>query len=395
MHHDQSATAVTAPDTHDDTVPAALPGAEADVAAPPAPVFSAHLPALLPAVPAARTVAVKAADRELSAEATTAIGRGVPEATRAAYSGDWGRFERWCADKGRTALPATPETVAEYITHLTWGQGKAIGTADRAMSSIRVMHGVAALPKPELTGARKVLAGYADHLARIGDPKAAPRRAAAADLPALRAMLSVLDRATLVGKRDAALLLLGFKLAARESELVAMDLEHVTPHPQGMEVRLYRGKTRKLQELAVKFGKNDDTCPVRAFRAWARALAEHGRTSGPVFVRIDKHGNLAVAMTRHGRPIGDPAGRLTTRAIDPIIASAARAAGLSPEDVEREFPHWSGHSLRRGFATAAHHEGADMLKIGRAGGWEDGSKTLLGYIDEDGKWDPSPLDDLL
>ncbi|MFE2581142.1 hypothetical protein [Streptomyces sp. NPDC059378] len=44
---------------------------------------------------------------------------------------------------------------------------------------------------------------------------------------ALRAMLATLDRDTLIGKRDAALLLLGYATAARASELVALDLVDV------------------------------------------------------------------------------------------------------------------------------------------------------------------------
>ncbi|MBG0818329.1 tyrosine-type recombinase/integrase [Planomonospora sp. ID82291] len=371
-------------DGHESSPPQAS-GAEPDAAAPP----GLPHPLAVPVVP-------NPADRRLTPETIAAIQRGVPESTRNAYSGDWQRFTTWCGREGRTALPATPETVAEYATHLTWKEGKAISTVDRALSSIRVRHAAAGLAKPDLTGARKVLTGYADHLARIGDPRAQPRRAAAADLPSLRAMLTAMDRTTLVGKRNAALLLLGFITAARESELIAVDLEHITMHPKGMEVRLYRGKKKQLQQLAVKSGtQGTETCPVHAYREWVQALAAHGRTSGPVFVRIDQHGNLGVTMTRHGRPIGDPAGRLSVRAVDGIIAGAARAAGLTPKETEVLLPRWSGHSLRRGFATSARRAGGDLLKIGRTGGWADGSKSLLGYIEEADRWDDSPLDRML
>ncbi|MFF3437580.1 tyrosine-type recombinase/integrase [Streptosporangium sp. NPDC002721] len=43
---------------------------------------------------------------------------------------------------------------------------------------------------------------------------------------------------------------------------------------------------------------------------------------------------------------------------------------------------WRGHSLRRGFATAARRAGAHLERIGRHGGWADGSTALLGYIEE-------------
>jgi hypothetical protein len=32
----------------------------------------------------------------------------VPESTRRAHAGDWGRFTRWCADAGRDPLTARP-----------------------------------------------------------------------------------------------------------------------------------------------------------------------------------------------------------------------------------------------------------------------------------------------
>ncbi|MGC5016509.1 hypothetical protein ACLQ2R_37575 [Streptosporangium sp. DT93] len=75
-------------------------------------------------------------DPTLSPATTAAIQFGIPKATRTGYAGDWERFARWCAEQDRTALPATLETVAEYTTHLTWGQGKKVATVDRALSSI-------------------------------------------------------------------------------------------------------------------------------------------------------------------------------------------------------------------------------------------------------------------
>ncbi|MFI7049140.1 tyrosine-type recombinase/integrase [Streptosporangium sandarakinum] len=380
-----------------DTPDSAPPAAAA--ASPPAPV--APPPDLSPRATAGPAPAGPTGrDHQLSPAAAAAIERGVPAATRAAYAGDWTRFAAWCAEVGRTALPATPATMAEYATHLAYDRHRAPDTIRRALSAIRTMHALAEHAKPDLTAARKVVAGYTDHLIRTGDAKAEPHRAAAADTDALRALLAACDRTTAVGQRDAALLLLGYKGAARESELVAVNIEHLTSHPRGLEVRLYRGKTKRLQRLAIKHSKHgtgpcDDLCPVRALTTWAATLRTDGRTRGPLFVRIDQHGNLGVAMTRRGRPIGDPDGRLSVRAIDGIIAGAARRAGLSADHAEGLRRQWSGHSLRRGFATAARAAGADPLIIARTGGWVDGSQTLWRYFEEVDRWADSPLDDLL
>lgn len=42
--------------------------------------------------------------------------------------------------------------------------------------------------------------------------------------------------------------------------------------------------------------------------------------------------------------------------------------------------------MRRGFVTAARAAGKDLVDIGRHGGWADGSKALLAYIEEDDGW---------
>ena len=46
---------------------------------------------------------------------------------------------------------------------------------------------------------------------------------------------------------------------------------------------------------------------------------------------------------------------------------------------------------RRGFATAARRAGATLERIGRHGGWRDGSTALLGYLEEGDKWTGNPV----
>ncbi|MGW2620344.1 site-specific integrase [Streptomyces sp. NPDC001500] len=200
---------------------------------------------------------------------------------------------------------------------------------------------------------------------------------------ALRAMLATLDRDTLIGKRDAALLVLGFASAARVAELVALDLADVPESENGIEASVYRKKIKAFSDTAVPFGSNPATCPVRAVRALREAMAEEGRTDGPLFVRIDRHGRIAPPMYRRGVPIGDPTGRLTAQAAAQVVERVAAAAGLEGQ--------WSGHSLRRGFATAARKAGHDLVRIGRHGGWADGSRALLGYLEDSDRWEDNPV----
>ncbi|MEV5792675.1 tyrosine-type recombinase/integrase [Streptomyces sp. NPDC052192] len=325
----------------------------------------------------------------LSGAAREALAAGTADSTRRAYSSDWSEFTNWCAANSRPPLPASPETVVEYVAALTTtprprtGRPYSPNSIERAIAAIRTAHSAANVPLPSTKGARIILRGYRDRLARAKDPAAKTRKAQPAVPTALRAMLDTLDRDALMGKRDAALLLLGFATAARVSELVALDLGDVPETDNGIEASVYRRKVKAFSDTAVPFGSNPSTCPVRAVRALREALADAGRAEGPLFVRVDRHGRIAPPMFRRGVPIGDAAGRLTAQAAAQVVEQAAEAAGLEGQ--------WSGHSLRRGFATAARKAGHDLVRIGRHGGWADGSKALLGYFEDSDRWEDNPV----
>ncbi|MGW0692809.1 tyrosine-type recombinase/integrase [Streptomyces sp. NPDC002738] len=328
-------------------------------------------------------------DRHLTDAARQAVEDGIPDSTCRAYTADMAAFTAWCASVGRRPLPATPETVTEYTAHLTvvpsarTGRPLSPSSIERTLAAIRTAHKAANLPTPETKGARKVLSGYRERLAVTKDPAARPSKAAPATPDVLREMLATLDRTTFIGKRDAALLLLGYACAARVSELVALDQADAVETEDGLLVTVYRRKLKRHDEVAVPYGSNPATCPVRAARALLAALAAEGRTSGPLFARVDRHGRIAPPMTRHGQAIGDPSGRITPTAAAAVVTRAAEQAGFDGK--------WTGHSLRRGFATAARRAGHTLERIGRHGGWADGSRALLGYMEEGDRWERNPV----
>jgi integrase len=348
-------------------------------------------PAILStAVETAGTVVVPGSrSGELSAEARAAVEEGIPAETRRGYAGDWARFTTWCANTGRQALPVSGDTLTEYMSYLK-AEDKSPATMDRALASITVAHAAADLPKPSTTGARRVLKGHERERKKSKDPRRRPRRAAAATPTVLRKMAAAIDTTTTIGRRDVALILLGFSLAARRSELRLLDWSDVTEVEEGLAVEVWRPKVNHTGPLGVPYGSNPATCPVRALRAWRQCLLEHDRhPAGPLFVRVDRHGRIAHPMHRHGHPIGDPTGRVTGEGIADVVARAATRAGLNaPAQLLPDLPpRWSGHSLRRGFATAAKQAGKDLIETGRHGGWTDGSKSLAAYFDQAGIWD--------
>ncbi|MDF6043862.1 tyrosine-type recombinase/integrase [Streptomyces sp. JH14] len=151
----------------------------------------------------------------------------------------------------------------------------------------------------------------------------------------------------------------------------------------GLDTSVYRRKIKAHTDNAILYGTDPATYPVRAVLGYVDALAAAGRTDGPLFVRIDRHGHLAAPLTRHGRVIGDPAGRMTPEAAGDVVARLADRAGLDGQ--------WSGHSLRRGFATAARRAGHDKIRTARVGGWSDNSTALDGYMEDADRITDSPL----
>ncbi|MFD7980166.1 integrase [Streptomyces sp. NPDC059071] len=335
-------------------------------------------------------------DAWLPPEAEEDVQAGIPESTERAYGGDMLRFAEWCASVGRRPMPAAPQTVTAYLSHLKRTPREKTGlpyspnSMDRIIASIRSSHRAAGFKPPDTMGARKVVRGYRAELSAANDPRAVPRKASPADRQVLRDVLAKLDRTTLTGLRDAALMLLGHAVMSRGSELVPLDWPtSFTLLPDGgMRVRVYRKKRKRWQEVDVPLDPDPELCAVRAVLALAEALeaelASEGRSAFPLFQRIDRHGYLAPEMTRSGEPIGDPSGRMTEEAASDVVSRSIRRTGRPG--------NWTSHALRRGGVKSSRDAGADIVDIGRHGGWDDRSKSLIGYIDEaDSRGQRNPL----
>jgi len=184
-------------------------------------------------------------------------------------------------------------------------------------------------------------------LAGIRNTHAAPPRQKEAVLPEdLIAMLEVLERGTLRGLRDRAMLLLGFAGGLRRSEIVGLDVGReqtqdgrgwVEVLDQGMIVTL-RGKTG-WREVEIGRGSADATCPVVALQTWLK-LARIGH--GPLFRRV----------TGHGKDVGPE--RLNDREVARLVKRTALAAGVRGDLTEGEREEkFAGHSLRAGLASSA------------------------------------------
>src|SRR5262249_39243728 len=125
---------------------------------------------------AAWTPAGDGIDTTVSARVLERIAASVAAETQRGYASDWKTFSAWCATNGRTALPCSPETLAEFASALA-DKGRAPGTIMRALSSIRVAHKLSGHYPPETLAARAVVKTYRNERAGAGRPNLQPAMA--------------------------------------------------------------------------------------------------------------------------------------------------------------------------------------------------------------------------
>jgi site-specific recombinase XerD len=277
-----------------------------------------------------------ALDLAATAAAAERYARGSKAAsTRRAYELDWRDFTSWCAVRGLQALPADPVTVGLYLADSA--SRLRVATIARRMVSIGAAHKSAGLVSP--TGAAGVRAVWAG-IQRAHGVKA--QRKTPLVIEALRACLAELDD-DLRGRRDRAILLIGFAGALRRSELVAIHVDDVEDaRPQGMVLRIPRSKTDPFAHgrvVGIPMIEGSPTCPCAALQSWLVAARIQ---SGPVFRAISSHGMIRASA-------------LQDRHVARLVKRVADAAGLQGD--------YSGHSLRAGLATTAAAAGASERSI--------------------------------
>lgn len=318
----------------------------------------------------------RAADHTVPDSVRERIKRGIPANTSRAYGKVWERFEIWCDLADRTSLPATALTLSIYVDHLC-ELGRSPSTIEHAIAVVRTKHRLAGYRgQPGTEEVRTMLRGYKKDWSDAGNEV---RRAAAAVVESIHAMVATCDVATLRGLRDRAVIVLGFALMGRRSELSRLNISDVTEIEHGLKVRIRYSKTDQEAvgvTVTVPYGEHLQTCPVLCTLAWVAALERRGITSGPLFWAIDRFGK--VGNERAGRR----AERLSGHTINKIVQTAATAAGLS--DV-------SAHSLRAGGATSAAANGKPSAAIAEHGRWDPKSRQLFEYLRASDKLDDNPM----
>jgi site-specific recombinase XerD len=236
----------------------------------------------LTVIPAA-SVPASLAEAELDAALSFAE-QEKSAATRCAYRSDWRIFTAWCALRGLEPLPAAPGTVARFLSWQATAGVKA-STISQRCAAIGYAHKLAGHREPP-SNAETVKAVMRGIRRTIGTAST-QRAPATADI--IGEMLKHCPD-TLAGKRDRALLALGFAGAFRRCELVALQVDDLAEVPDGLRVTIRRSKTDQEgqgHEIAIPRGYR--LRPVEAVQAW---LAAAEINSGPVFRAVLRGGRV-------------------------------------------------------------------------------------------------------
>lgn len=256
------------------------------------------------------------------------------------------RFQTWCGERRLSWLPAEPESVAAFVDEEA--ETMAMATVKHRLDAIRFAHMMADLPCP--TKHSEV---------RLAIRRARRAKSARQDqaLGLTYAMLKKLIAAcpnSVSGLRDAALLSVGYDTLCRSSELVLLEVDHLSAC--GTRLLVPRSKADPFGEGRIAHLSDD---AQKHLDLWLSASRTKG---GPLF---------------RGLHTGKASDRpLNTCSIRRIVKRAAERAKIDPEQIEA----LSGHSMRVGAAQDMLVAGIDTLGIMQAGGWKCQS-VLARYVE--------------
>jgi len=297
---------------------------------------------------AAAIVVSNLADVADSAKAYAAKDRA--SRTTHEYGKLWRGFTDWCAAHALCPLPAAAPTLTMYITARA-DAGIKPSSLQVAISAIARHHKLAGVPSPH---DHPVFESVWEGIRRTRGT--APRQVAPVVVDELRAMVATLPDTT-AGRRNRAILVVGFAGAFRRSELAELELRDITFQPRGagLHVLVRHSKTDQTNigvTVGIPRGKTAETCPVRTLRRWLETMRSD---AGPLFRSVDRYGHVR-SRALYGHNVAS------------IVKRAAEAAGLDPQQ-------YSGHSLRSGLATVAARSGKDDRRIMAQGRWS--SRMML------------------
>lgn len=276
--------------------------------------------------------------------------------TKRALVKNWRTFEDWCRVHRTEALPVALDHLEAFLLYLSdahpvrnrrgeiLASGLRPASINQTLWAINTRHRLAGYPSPgESEQIKTAMSGIRR---RKGSRK---KQQAPLTIDHLRA---VPFRDDLKGKRDKALLLLGFAGCLRRSELVALQHGDLEQGELGLRIYLAHSKTDQEGQGAwvdiLRATHYPELCPVRALEEWVEAA---GISEGRLFRSLTKGARPRLGVS------------LSAVSVDAVVKWAAGQAGLDPS-------RYGGHSLRAGSATYLSDRGKSPTLIAKHGRWK-------------------------
>ena len=266
-----------------------------------------------------------------------------------AYRSNFEVFIKYCDENNVTALPAQPETVAQYIRKLSDGHLKS-SSIKIAVASIAAIHNLNSITDPtqhpdvkiEMRRMYRTLGRYAKQAYGINK-----------DL--INKMILATEN-SLRGARDRAILLVAYDSLCRRSELVSLEFEDILTEGKSIKLKLKKSKTDP--NATGRWLYLSDKAQT-ALKNW---LDESNITSGKIF--------RSITSAKKIREDLNPA------QIGRIYKKLAKKSRVDSKIIK----NISAHSTRVGAAQDLMLSGISMPIIMNRGRWSK-IDTLMKYLE--------------
>jgi integrase len=307
-------------------------------------------------------------------------------------------YLRWLVDRPRTAIEE------EYVRHERARDGRpqqrivkrkrvqkgaATSTVARHLVSIGKAHEAAGFSDPTTTVyVQTIWKGLRRQRGVKKTPKEALKRETLLKVLPASLPADAPKAARLLAQRNRAILLVAFSGAFRRSEVADIDVENIEYDDHGAAITLPHSKTNQDGEhevVLIPFGTTSELCPVRAIAEWC---ASAGIVDGPIFLALDRHGNV------RGRIQGALVASIVKESIAAAKTADEAAADAEGRPVDGELAKlnpkaFAAHSLRSGWISTAAREGhaeRDMMAHSR----HANVQIFRGYVQRATRWDGHP-----
>ena len=268
------------------------------------------------------------------------------ENTIRAYRSDFIQYQTWCSHNNIDSIPATADTMAQYVDYLATVKKSA--TIRRRINSLgtvlKLSNNYDPTKQPEVILALKRM-----HR-KIGR---AQNQATPLTKDLLNQLLNNCDN-SIMGVRNQVLLLLGYETMRRRSELCAFKFKDICQSPSGKPaIRLNFSKTDQFGSGKILPISKD---LFDLLGKWKSMISD----AGYILRSISRHGHIG--------------GNLHPASISTILKALQKDLKMNSDEQPL-----SGHSFRVGAALDLLEQGEPWEKIMLKGGWQTDS-TAIKYL---------------